>query len=142
MSKRPRRRTIERAARGLGVEVKTLLEGVETEAPKAEAPPSQRSLFNGFEEDQRRQEEGSSIADDKRWLAMQLRRGNLTRLQIAGVSVDPEDLPDEVVAFLARDLRQLFQTTDITLGDRIESIIRIHLESGEELVMSAWCEVA
>jgi len=55
LSARPRRTTIEKLARGLGVDVERLMEGAGgDEAPKAEAPPSQRSLFNGLEEEQRR----------------------------------------------------------------------------------------
>jgi excisionase family DNA binding protein len=107
-------------------------------APKASELPS---LFDNLVEE-RRPEEASPIADDKRWLALQQRRGTLTRLEIAGVSVNPEDLPDETAAFLAQDLRLLLQTADIRLGDRIESTIRILLDSGEELVMGAWSKVA
>ncbi|HKH77337.1 MAG TPA: helix-turn-helix transcriptional regulator [Rubrobacteraceae bacterium] len=54
LSARPRRTTIEKLARGLGVDVARLMEGTGDEAPKAEAPPSQASLFNGLDEEDRR----------------------------------------------------------------------------------------
>ena len=53
LSARPRRRTVERLAKALGVDVEALMEGTET--PKAEAPPSQEKLFNnGILEEERR----------------------------------------------------------------------------------------
>src|SRR3712207_2160448 len=53
LSARPRRRTVERLAKALGVDVEALMEGTETS--KVEAPPSQEKLFNnGILEEERR----------------------------------------------------------------------------------------
>ncbi len=51
LSARPRRRTIEKLAEALDVDIDVLME--ETAYPLAEAPSSQRSLFNGGEEERR-----------------------------------------------------------------------------------------
>jgi transcriptional regulator with XRE-family HTH domain len=49
--RRPQGRTLRKLAKVLGVEVADLRK--DPESPKAEAPPSQRSLFNGLEEERR-----------------------------------------------------------------------------------------
>jgi transcriptional regulator with XRE-family HTH domain len=72
LSARPRRRTIEKLAEALDVDIGVLME--ETAYPLAEAPPSQRSLFNGGEEERREPKppeppEAERIHDLRSWAA-------------------------------------------------------------------------
>jgi transcriptional regulator with XRE-family HTH domain len=132
----PNLRTLERVAAALGVEVADFFP---KEMRRSSLEPS---LFNGGSEEERGAEETPSIADDKRWLAVQQRRGVLSSLEIAGASVNPQDLPDEIAAFIARDLRHLLQNADITLGNRIESTIRLFDNEGREILVHARAEAA
>lgn len=75
LSARPRRRTIEKLAKALGVDVEMLMEG--TDRPLGEAPPSQEKLFNnGVLEEERRADWRATVDNARR-----LREGGRARME-------------------------------------------------------------